>query len=106
MDAWLRGSGAVAIHNLMEDAATAEICRAQLWQWIHHPTAFLSDGRKISEDLYRRFLAEEIEKIKTFNGSQTYAASRMDEAIALFDGLVTSNTFAEFLTLSAYDILD
>ncbi|MBK8783903.1 MAG: malate synthase A [Anaerolineales bacterium] len=106
MDAWLRGSGAVAIHNLMEDAATAEICRAQLWQWTHHPTASLSDGRKISEDLYRRFLAEEIEKIKTFYGSQTYAASRMDEAIALFDGLVTSNTFAEFLTLSAYDILD
>ena len=106
MDAWLRGSGAVAIHNLMEDAATAEICRAQLWQWIHHPTAALSDGRKVSEALYRQFLAEEIEKIKTFYGSQTYSVSRMDDAIALFDGLVTSNTFAEFLTLSAYDILD
>ncbi|MBI3153106.1 MAG: malate synthase A [Chloroflexi bacterium] len=106
LDAWLRGSGAVGIHNLMEDAATAEICRAQLWQWIHHSTAALSDGRGISENLYRQFLAEEIETIKTLYGSQAYAASKMDEAIKLFDELVTSNTFAEFLTLSAYENLD
>lgn len=102
LDAWLRGSGAVGIYNLMEDAATAEICRAQLWQWIHHPTASLSDGRKISESLYRQFLAEEIEKIKALYGSPSYANSRMEEATELFDALVTSEQFAEFLTLSAY----
>lgn len=105
LDAWLRGSGAVAIYNLMEDAATAEICRAQLWQWIHHPTAALADGRKISESLYHEFLAEEIEKIKTLYGSQ-YAESKMDEAIELFDALVTSEQFVEFLTLLAYEKLE
>ncbi|MBV6450434.1 MAG: Malate synthase A [Anaerolineales bacterium] len=103
LDAWLRGSGAVGIYNLMEDAATAEICRAQLWQWIHHPTASLADGRKISESLYRQFLGEEIEKIKTFYGPQSYAVSKMDTAIELFDALVVSEQFAEFLTLSAYE---
>lgn len=106
MDAWLRGYGAVGIYNLMEDAATAEICRAQLWQWLHHPSAALSDGRKISEDLYRKFLAEEIEKIKSLYGSQSYAESKMDEAIQLFDALVTSEQFAEFLTLPAYEKLN
>lgn len=105
LDAWLRGSGAVGIYSLMEDAATAEICRAQLWQWIHHPTAALSDGRKVSQNLYRQFLAEEIEKIETLYGSQ-YAKSKMNEAIELFDALVTSKEFAEFLTLSAYEKLD
>ena len=106
IDAWLRGSGAVAIHNLMEDAATAEICRAQLWQWVHHPTASLSDGRKVSTDLYRHFMADEIEKIKAHYGVETYAASRMEDAINLFDGLVTADKFSEFLTLPAYEKLD
>ncbi|NWF64134.1 MAG: malate synthase A [Chloroflexi bacterium] len=106
MEAWLRGSGAVAIHNLMEDAATAEICRAQLWQWIHHPTAALADGRKVSIDLYRQFLADEIEKIKAQFGAETYANSRMEDAISLFDGLVTADRFSEFLTLPAYEKLD
>ncbi len=106
LDSWLRGSGAVGIYNLMEDAATAEICRAQLWQWLHHPTAASSDGRKISESLYRQLLAEELEKIQTLYGSETYAASKMEDAIKLFDELVISDTFAEFLTLSAYEKLD
>jgi len=106
MDAWLRGFGAVAIYNLMEDAATAEISRAQVWQWIHHPTASLADGRKISEDLYRQFLPEELEKIKTLYGSQAYADSEMESAISLFDRLVTAEHFTEFLTLSAYEKLD
>ena len=105
LDAWLRGSGAVGIFNLMEDAATAEICRSQLWQWVHHPAALLSDGRKISEKLYRQFLAEEIENIKTLYGSESYAESKMELAIELFDELVTSKQFVEFLTLPAYDKL-
>jgi len=106
IDAWLRGSGAVAIHNLMEDAATAEICRAQLWQWVHNPNATLSDGRNVSLDLYRQFLADEITKIKAQFGAETYANSRMEDAINLFDGLVTADTFSEFLTLPAYEKLD
>lgn len=106
IDAWLRGSGAVAIHNLMEDAATAEICRAQLWQWLHNPAAKLADGRDVSLDLYRQFLADEIIKIKAQYGAETYANSRMEDAIHLFDGLVTADTFSEFLTLPAYEKLD
>ena len=106
LDAWLRGSGAVAIHNLMEDAATAEICRSQLWQWLHHPSASLSDGRRISERLYRQFLAEEIEKLKTTYGPQAYTESQMEAATELFDKLVTSKDFVEFLTLPAYEKLE
>ena len=106
LDAWLRSSGAVAIYNLMEDAATAEICRSQLWQWIHHPSASLPDGRKISEKLYRQFLAEESEKIKTLYGSQAYAESKMESAIELFDELVRAKQFIDFLTLPAYEKLE
>lgn len=106
LDAWLGGSGAVGIYNLMEDAATAEICRSQLWQWIHHASASLSDGRKISEHLYHQLLMEELENIKTLYGSQAYADSKIDSAIELFNALVTSQQFAEFLTLSAYEKLD
>jgi len=106
LEAWLRGSGAVAIYNLMEDAATAEISRAQVWQWIHHPTAALNDGRKITIELYRQFLPEELEKIKALYGPEAYAASQIEKAKALFDRLVTGDSFSEFLTLSAYDELD
>jgi malate synthase len=106
LEAWLRGSGAVAIYNLMEDAATAEISRAQVWQWIHHPTASLADGRKISVELYRQFLPEELEKIKTLYGTEAYAASKIEMAQALFDRLVTADNFTEFLTLSAYKELE
>ncbi len=106
LDAWLRGSGAVGIYNLMEDAATAEICRSQLWQWIHHPSASLSDGRKISEHLYQQFLMEELEKIKALYGPQAYTNSKIDSAIELFNVLVISEQFAKFLTLSAYEKLD
>ncbi|MBM4423878.1 MAG: malate synthase A [Chloroflexi bacterium] len=106
MDAWLRGSGAVAIYNLMEDAATAEISRAQVWQWIHHPTASLADGRKVSIDLYRQFLPEELEKIKALYGAGAYASSKIETAQALFDRLVTDDNFNEFLTLVAYDQLE
>jgi len=106
VDAWLRGSGAVGIYSLMEDAATAEICRSQLWQWIHHPSAALSDGRKISENLYRQFLSEELEKIKTLYGPTAYAESRLASATELFDAFITSKQFVEFLTLPAYEKLE
>ncbi|MFT3890506.1 MAG: malate synthase A [Anaerolineales bacterium] len=106
LEAWLRGSGAVAIYNLMEDAATAEISRAQVWQWIHHPTASFEDGRKITVELYRQFLPEELEKIKILYGADAYATSQIERAIALFDRLVTSENFVEFLTLGAYEELE
>src|SRR6185295_4051676 len=64
LEAWLRGSGAVPIFNLMEDAATAEISRAQVWQWIRHPLGVLSDGRKVTKELFRKVLDEELDKIK------------------------------------------
>jgi len=106
LDSWLRGSGAVGIYNLMEDTATAEISRAQLWQWIHHPTASLADGRKVTADLYRQCLPEELERIKALYGAQAYESSKIETAKALFDRLVTDDNFTEFLTLIAYDPLE
>jgi len=106
LESWLRGTGAVAIFNLMEDAATAEISRAQVWQWIHHPTAALSDGRKIDIDLYRTLLPEELEKIKSMLGAERFAAGKFQLATQLFDRLSTEKDFTEFLTLVAYDYVD
>ena len=110
LEAWLRGSGAVAIYNLMEDTATAEISRAQVWQWIHHPTAALEDGRKVTADLFREMMAEELAKIKAFyvewKSSGSSPGDSLEIAAGLFDRLATSETFIDFLTLVAYDQLD
>ena len=70
LEAWLRGHGAVPLFNLMEDAATAEISRAQVWQWIRHPRGVLSDGRKVTKELFRSVLDEELAKVKRFDGDQ------------------------------------
>lgn len=104
IEAWLRGSGAVAIYNLMEDTATAEIARAQVWQWLHHH-ATLDDGRPITLELYRRLLDEEIEKIKTMWGPENVAKSRLAEATRIFDQVATGEPFVDFLTWVAYDYL-
>ncbi len=106
LDAWLRGNGAVGILNLMEDTATAEIARAQLWQWMHHPTAALNDGRKVDAELYRRLRSEEVEKIKAVLGAQAFDSGNFPLAIRLLDRLATEGNFTEFLTLIAYDYLD
>ena len=106
IEAWLRGNGAVAIFNLMEDAATAEISRAQLWQWIHNPRGVLADGRKLTLAMYRQFADEEMEKIKAAWGESNYSKSRIDEARKIVDTLVGSDEFAEFLTLMAYEKID
>ena len=99
LESWLRGSGAVPIFNLMEDAATAEISRAQVWQWIRHPRGILTDGRKVTTELFRQVLDEEVAKI---------AAGRPKLGVAreLFDKLTTNEQFVEFLTLPGYDRLD
>jgi len=99
LNSWLLGNGAAAIFNLMEDAATAEISRAQLWQWIHGG-AKLADGRPATKDLYRQIQAEELPKIGGIG------SGRLKEAVELLDALVLSDTFAEFLTPRAYGLLE
>ena len=100
LEAWLRGHGAVPLFNLMEDAATAEISRAQVWQWIRHPRGLLDDGRKVTKELFRRVLDEELAKVRRF------ASDRFDVARELFDQITTDDEFVEFLTLPGYEKLD
>jgi malate synthase len=90
----------------MEDAATAEISRAQIWQWIRHPRGVLTDGRKVSKELFRTVLDEELKKIKTSAGAERYAKGKFDVARELFDKITTDEEFVEFLTLPGYDKLD
>ncbi len=101
IDSWLRGTGAAAIFNLMEDAATAEISRSQLWQWIHHGAA-MSDGRHVSRELVQRLEEEELAKIREAAGP----GSRIDDARRIFDQVALSEQFVEFLTLPAYALVD
>ncbi len=105
LEAWLRGSGAVPIFNLMEDAATAEISRAQVWQWIRHPRGMLSDGRKVTKELFRAVLKEELNKIKNVVGEDRFAKGKYDSARELFDKITTDDNFVEFLTLPGYELL-
>src|SRR5690349_6027753 len=106
LEAWLRGSGAVPIFNLMEDAATAEISRAQVWQWIRHPRGLFDDGRKVTKELFRSVLNEELAKIKTQMGEKRFADGKFEVARELFDRITTDDEFAEFLTLPGYEKLD
>ena len=104
IEAWLRGQGCVPLYNLMEDAATAEISRAQVWQWLHHG-ATLDDGRRIDPALFDALLASEAAAIEAEIGAERFRRGRFEEAIALFAKLSTDGEFAEFLTLPAYDLL-
>ena len=106
LEAWLGGLGCVPLYNLMEDAATAEISRAQVWQWIRHPKGVLTDGRKVTVDLFRQILAEEMGKLKANLGAENYNARHYARASAIFDSITTSDQFVEFLTLPAYVYLD
>lgn len=101
IESWLRGTGAAAIYNLMEDAATAEISRAQVWQWLHRPGQTV-----VTPGLYQACLMEELEKIKALVGRATYLAGRYGLATELFDQLVTDPDCADFLTLGAYGHLE
>lgn len=102
IESWLNGVGAAALYNLMEDAATAEISRAQVWQWIHNDGVKLEDGREVNVELYKEVLPSELDKIKAYVGEERYQKGQFELAIKLFDELVTSNQFEEFLTLEAY----
>jgi malate synthase len=106
MEAWLRGSGCVPLYNLMEDAATAEISRTQIWQWIHHPKGILEDGRKVTLELFRQVLAEEMALLKQRFGEQTFNTGKYEQAAGLFDQIISNNELEEFLTLRAYQYLD
>ena len=98
LGAWLAGNGCVPIHNLMEDAATAEISRSQVWQWIRSPKGVLDDGRKVTAAMVRPLVAEELAKIKA-----TSAVGEFDRAAQIFEKMSTDEAFAEFLTLPLYE---
>ncbi len=102
VEAWLRGIGCVPLFNLMEDAATAEISRAQVWQWVRHAQK-LDDGRLITKELVRQIVREELDKVKAQMGDDAYAKGRHEEAAQLMIDLVEQPQFYEFLTLPAYD---
>lgn len=105
LEAWLRGVGCVPIYNLMEDAATSEISRTQVWQWIHH-NASLTDGRDVTTELYRKLVPEELEKIKAIIGEERFSSGKFKLASNIFDQLITDKNLKEFLTLAAYEHLD
>lgn len=104
MEAWLRGHGAVALYNLMEDAATAEISRTQVWQWLKNQVV-LEDGRTFNMELYMELFDDEVEKIITEFGEENIKNTKFKLATELFDQLVISEKFEEFLTLPAYQYL-
>jgi malate synthase len=100
--AWLGGLGCVPINNLMEDAATAEISRAQIWQWIKHPAGKLDDGRKVTVELFRKIMREELDKLAAAVGAKAYAAGNYERAATLIDSITTAPDFGTFITLPAY----
>jgi malate synthase len=102
MAAWLGGNGCVPINNLMEDAATAEISRAQIWQWVHHPTGILDEGRNVTYDLFKSLLREEMERIRATVGEPQFAAGHYRRAASLLDEITAADEFSEFLTSIAY----
>src|ERR671917_179450 len=105
--AWLAGRGAVPVFNLMEDAATAEISRAQVWQWIHHQRGILEDGTEVTEDLFNSTLEEELDKIKNdIVGPERWEQDEFGTAAELFARISTDDEFVEFLTLPGYEYLD
>lgn len=105
MAAWLGGLGCVPLYNLMEDAATAEISRAQVWQWIHHG-ATLEDGRHVTPELFRQVFSEEVAVLQQEGAPQRFGADHFTQACSLFERLSTAPAFEDFLTLPAYEALD
>jgi malate synthase len=103
LGSWLAGNGCVPIHNLMEDAATAEISRSQVWQWIRSPKGTLDDGRKVTAALVTALIPEELAKVKAAVGGDT---STYDRAALIFEQMSTQDSFAEFLTLPLYEEID
>jgi malate synthase len=105
IEAWLRGRGAVPIYNLMEDAATAEISRAQVWQWLHLK-AKLDDGREVTPKMFKDALKGEMERVRGEVGEKAFDGGRFKEATQLFSDMSLAVEFEEFLTLPAYKLID
>ena len=105
LGAWLAGTGCVPIFNLMEDAATAEISRAQIWHWIRSPLGVLDDGRKVTRELFQELVPQELAKVRQILGEQQYAAGEYEEAARMFEKLTLDEDFVDFLTLPAYDYI-
>jgi malate synthase len=101
---WLNGQGAAALHHLMEDAATAEISRSQLWQWLQNEV-ILDNNKALTEDYYHRLAMEEFEKIKKLVGDENHEKQNYHLAEQLLDTLVVNDNFIEFLTLIGYKYL-
>jgi len=104
MEAWLRGNGCVPLYHLMEDAATAEISRAQLWQWIHHNSK-LNDGRQLTEQLFDEWMIEELQIIESEVGQDRFTRGMFSQASSLFSDMIKEEEFDEFLTIPAYNQL-
>jgi malate synthase len=104
LESWLRGNGCVPLYHLMEDAATAEICRAQLWQWLHHG-ARTSDGTPVSVERFDRLLTEELSRIHEEVGAARLTGGVFPTAARLFEQMTKSESFPEFLTIPAYELL-
>ena len=105
LESWLRGNGCVPLYNLMEDAATAEISRAQLWQWLHHG-ARTSDGAAVTVERFDRLLSEELDRIHGEVGAQRLLHGVFPSAARLFERMIKQDAFDEFLTLPAYELID
>jgi malate synthase len=106
LESWLRGMGAAAIHNLMEDAATAEISRSQIWQWIHNDVTLDDTGEKVTVELTRKVADDVMAEIKADVGDEAYDKGRWTEAREVFEQVALADDFVDFLTLPAYDRLD
>jgi malate synthase len=106
IESWLRGNGAAAIHNLMEDAATAEISRSQIWQQVHNDVKQADTGEQVTAELVRKVADEETDKIRQELGADVYDAGRWKEARDIFEEVALADDFIDFLTLPAYDRLD
>ncbi|MCI0689165.1 MAG: malate synthase A [Sporichthyaceae bacterium] len=106
IEAWLRGNGAAAIHNLMEDAATAEISRSQIWQWVHNEVTLADTGEPVTAELVRRIVEEELAGIRVELGAEAFEAGRFKEARELFERVALADDFADFLTVPALDLID
>jgi malate synthase len=106
LGAWLAGNGCVPVFNLMEDAATAEISRSQIWQWIRSEKGKLDDGRRVTKALFRHLLAEELPKVRQYVGEEAWAAGNYSESAALFEKIISDDIYVEFLTLPAYERID
>jgi malate synthase len=105
IESWLRGNGAAAINNLMEDAATAEISRSQVWQWVRHH-ARLAEGGEVTDELVRRIEDEELARLRAAYGEETFSHGRFEDARKIFDRVALSESFEEFLTVPAYELID